>query len=114
MTVVRTATGKEFECDFMGIATGAGILSAQYFGAHDRRELSRTVGNTLLLVLGSGLLMSILGVAFSPLLVGLTNPPEEVAAGAVIYLQIIFIQDPQDRISGRLSFAGRDSDLLIQ
>ena len=76
---------------FMGIATGAGILSAQYFGAHDRQFLSRTVGNTLLLTLASGLLMSLIGFLATPFLIGLTNPPEDVAAGSIIYLQIIFI-----------------------
>ena len=76
---------------FMGIATGAGILAAQYFGAKDRETLSRTVGNTLLLTLGSGLLMSVIGFLATPFLVGLTAPPPEVADGAVIYLQIIFI-----------------------
>ena len=53
---------------FMGIATGAGILSAQYFGAHDRQLLSRTVGNTLLLTLASGLLMSLIGFLATPFL----------------------------------------------
>ena len=76
---------------FMGIATGAGILSAQYFGARDRETLSRTVGNTLLLTLGSGILMSVIGYFATPFLIGLTNPPEEVLGGAIIYLQIIFI-----------------------
>ena len=76
---------------FMGIATGAGILSAQYFGAHDRQLLSRTVGNTLLLTLASGLLMSLIGFLATPFLIGLTNPPEDVASGSIIYLQIIFI-----------------------
>ncbi len=76
---------------FMGIATGAGILCAQYFGAQDRQTLSRTVGNTLLMVLASGLLMSLIGFLTTPFLVGLTAPPEDVAQGAIIYLQIIFI-----------------------
>ena len=76
---------------FMGIATGAGILSAQYFGARDRGTLSRTVGNTLLLTLGSGILMSVLGYVLTPFLIGLTNPPADVGEGAIIYLRIIFI-----------------------
>ena len=76
---------------FMGISTGASILAAQYFGARDRATLSRAVGSTLLLTLASGLVMSLVGYLVTPFLVGLTNPPEEVARGAVIYLQIIFI-----------------------
>ena len=76
---------------FMGISTGASILTAQFFGAHDRKTLSRTVGNTLLLTLVSGIFMSLVGYLSTPFLVGITNPPEEVLNGAVIYLQIIFI-----------------------
>ena len=76
---------------FMGISTGASILSAQYFGAHDRETLSRTVGNTILMTVASGLLMSVLGLVTTPFLIGLTNPPAEVEAGAITYLQIIFI-----------------------
>lgn len=76
---------------FMGIATGASILSAQYFGAHDRETLSRVVGASILLTLISGLLMSVVGYLLSPWLMSLVSPPADVLEGAVIYLQIIFI-----------------------
>ena len=76
---------------FMGISTGASILAAQYFGARDRATLSKLVGSTFFLVLFSGILMSVLGYLLTGFLVGLVNPPENVAAGAIIYLRIIFI-----------------------
>ena len=76
---------------FMGIATGAGILSAQYFGARDRENLSRSVSNTLLLTLISGIGMSVVGILATPFLIGLTNPPPEVAEGSITYLRIIFL-----------------------
>ncbi len=75
---------------FMGIATGASILSAQYFGAHDRPTLSRVVGASILLLVVSSLLMSFIGYFLSPWLMSLVAPPEDVMAGAVTYLQIIF------------------------
>ena len=34
---------------FIGISVGAGILVSQYFGARNREELSRTIGNSLTL-----------------------------------------------------------------
>ena len=46
---------------FMGIATGASILSAQYFGAKDREQLSRAVGSTIFLTIASGLVMTVVG-----------------------------------------------------
>ncbi len=76
---------------FMGISTGASILSAQFFGAKDREKLSRTVGSTLFLTLTSGLLMMLAGYFLSPLLIGMMSPPEDVGRGSVIYLQIIFL-----------------------
>ncbi|MDO5143318.1 MAG: MATE family efflux transporter [bacterium] len=76
---------------FMGISTGASILSAQYFGAKDRSNLSFVVGSSIFLTIASGLMMTVLGYIASPWLVGLVAPPEEVAVGSVIYLQIIFI-----------------------
>ena len=75
----------------MGISTGASILSAQFFGAHDRKMLSRVVGASILLTVASGLLMSVVGYSLSPWLMSLVKPPEDVMAGAVTYLQIIFI-----------------------
>ena len=46
---------------FMGIATGASILSAQYFGAKDREQLSRAVGSTIFLTIASGQVISAIG-----------------------------------------------------
>ncbi len=76
---------------FMGISTGASILSAQFFGAKDRARLSRTVGSTIFLTLASGVLMMLAGYFLSPLLIGIMNPPPDVGAGSVTYLQIIFL-----------------------
>ena len=76
---------------FMGISTGASILTAQFFGARDRENLSKVVGSTIFLVFASGLLMTVVGYFASPFLIGLVTPPADVAEGAIIYLQIIFI-----------------------
>lgn len=77
---------------FMGISTGASILSAQYFGAKDRPTLNKTVGASLFLIVVSGLLMMVAGYFLSPALIGMTTPPSpEVGAGATAYLQILFL-----------------------
>ena len=75
----------------MGIATGAGILSAQYFGAKDRNMLSLVVGSSFFLILSSVILMTLVGYFLSGPMIHLIHPPEEVEKGAVIYLQIIFL-----------------------
>ena len=77
---------------FMGISTGASILSAQYFGAKDRPMLNRCVGASLFLIVVSGLIMMVAGYFLSPMLIDLTTPPSpEVRSGAIDYLQIFFL-----------------------
>ena len=88
---------------FMGISTGASILSAQYFGAKDRPTLNRTVGASLFLIFVSGVIMMVAGYYLSPVLINLTEPPVvetadgvavsavSVAEGATDYLQIFFL-----------------------
>lgn len=77
---------------FMGISTGASILSAQFYGAKDRPTLNRTVGASIFLIIVSGLLMTVVGYFLSPWLIGLTAPAtEQIAEGATDYLQIYFL-----------------------
>ena len=77
---------------FMGISTGASILSAQYFGAKDRPTLNKCIGASLFLIVVSGLIMMAAGYFLSPMLIGLTTPPSpEVGQGATDYLQIFFL-----------------------
>ncbi len=77
---------------FMGISTGASILSAQYFGAKDRESLDRVVGCSIFLIIVSGLIMMVAGYFLTPLLIGLTAPSTElIGRYATEYLQIYFI-----------------------
>ncbi len=76
---------------FMGVSTGASILSAQFFGAKDRPTLNKVVGSAISLTVACGLLMMVVGYFASPALIAMVRPPENVAIGAVAYLQIIFL-----------------------
>ncbi|MBR5345435.1 MAG: MATE family efflux transporter [Clostridia bacterium] len=87
---------------FMGISAGAGILSAQYFGAKDKETLSKVVGTTITLTVASSLIVMVVGYFLSPLLIGLMTPGEnsgetytvfieEIGPDATRYLQIIFL-----------------------
>ena len=75
---------------FMGVATGAGIVVSQYFGAKDRLALSRAVGTIIICTFWAGLITTVVGVLISrPLLVLLDTPPEMLEM-SVMYLQILF------------------------
>lgn len=76
---------------FMGIATGAGIMVSQYFGAKNRLMLSKTIGTTLLLLLLSSIVIMIVGPLITKPALTLLNTPEEVLQPCADYLTIIFL-----------------------
>lgn len=81
---------------FMGISTGAGIIVSQYFGAKQRENLSKTVGNVIFLTLIVGVVTTALGLLISrPILELMGTPNDEVNGfileGATTYLMIIML-----------------------
>ena len=76
---------------FVGISTGAGIMVSQYFGARDRKLLSKAIGNTMVLTLLVGILMTVGGVLLSRPFLELLDTPPEIVDMAADYLRIIFI-----------------------
>ncbi|MHC1786974.1 MAG: MATE family efflux transporter [Christensenellales bacterium] len=76
---------------FIGVATGAGILVAQHFGAKDRAQLSATIGNCLTLTAIVTLLIMALGTGLSYPVLRLLNTPAVFIDWAADYLRIYFI-----------------------
>ncbi len=74
---------------FMAVATGAGIMVAQYYGAKDRVSLSRSIGNALTLIVISSLLIMAVGIPLTGTLLSLTNTPPETFEMARSYLTVI-------------------------
>ena len=75
---------------FLGIATGAGVVYATYFGAGDEKNLRRVIDNSLILGVAAGIILTVVGIIFSPQLLRLMNTPEDVMEPAVTYLRIYF------------------------
>ncbi|MEG1471663.1 MAG: MATE family efflux transporter [Clostridia bacterium] len=76
---------------FMGISTGATIVVSQYFGAKDRKSLSRAVGTTITLTLWTSIGMSVVGMLFARPLLKLLGTPESMIDMAGDYLVIIML-----------------------
>lgn len=76
---------------FMAISTGAGIMVSQFFGAKDFRRLNKTIGNTLVLVFLTSLLIMGLGIPLTRPLLQLLNTPVSVLDMAADYLIISLI-----------------------
>lgn len=75
---------------FMGIATGAGVIISQYYGAKDDEKLHWAVHTCMALSLFGGAFLIVLGVAFSPVILVWMGTPEEVMPNSVSYLRIFF------------------------
>lgn len=76
---------------FVGIAVGAGIMVAQYYGAKDRENLSRTIGTCITLTaITSGIIM-VIGPLVSRPLLELLNTPPSIIDWCAGYLNIFFL-----------------------
>lgn len=75
---------------FLGIATGAGVIISQYYGARDQEKLSWAVHTCIALSIIGGVLLTVLGVGVSPLILRLMGTPQEVMANSSVYLRIFF------------------------
>lgn len=73
-----------------GIAIGAGVVIARYFGAKDEKNMQVAIHTTVAFGLAASLLMTLLGVGLSPQILRWMGTPENVMADSVTYLQTYF------------------------
>ncbi len=75
---------------FNGLSVGAGVVVARYIGARDEEMTSRSVHTTVALGLASSVVMTLLGVLFTPAMLRAMSTPPDVMPLAVSYLKIYF------------------------
>ena len=75
---------------FVGIATGAGIVISQSFGARDREGLSKNVGNCISLTLVATVVIMIFGPMVTRPMLNMLDTPESIMEWCVEYLNIFF------------------------
>lgn len=76
---------------FVGLASGATVILAQFFGAKNARGVHDSVHTAMALSLLAGLAVTIAGLLTSKLALDLMNVPENIYDDALIYLQIFFL-----------------------
>lgn len=75
---------------FMGIATGAGVIISQYYGARSKEKLHWAVHTCMALSMIGGVFLIFLGVILSPIILRLMGTPAEVMSNSTVYLRIFF------------------------
>lgn len=73
---------------FLGLATGAGILYAMYYGAGDHRSLKKLIDSSMVLSLIIGVIMTVVGMVFTRELLGLMDMPTATLDLSEEYLRI--------------------------
>ena len=75
---------------FSGLSSGASVVISQYFGAGNKEKVSEASHTSMTITLISGVVFTVLGVVFSPLMVQmmLRTTEGEVYAPATEYLTI--------------------------
>lgn len=76
---------------FMGLAAGAGVVISQYFGAGQKKEMSRAIHSALALTLVLSVVFTALGVIFTGPLLRAIGVPQEVLPHSSRYLTIYFL-----------------------
>ena len=75
---------------FNGIAIGAGVVTAKYFGAGETENLKKSIYTTVSFGIICGIALTIIGIVAAPRILLLMGTPEEVLPNSLSYFRIYF------------------------
>ena len=75
---------------FMGLATGAGVIIAQYYGANDHERLKKAVHSSAALTLVMAIFSTVLGILGTNPMLHAVGTPSDVLPESSMYLTIYF------------------------
>lgn len=75
---------------FNGVAMGAGVIIARYFGARDYDNMSLAIHTDVALGLTAGAVLTVLGVTLTPSILRLMGTPDDVLPVSIAYFRYYF------------------------
>ena len=75
---------------FTGLATGAGVVISQHYGARKFQEVERAVHTAIVMTLVLGVLFTLIGVGMTPFMLRFMKTPADVFPQSKLYLTIYF------------------------
>ena len=75
---------------FVGLASGASVVIAQYFGAGAKKRLGRSIVTAMALGVAGGLILMLGGIAASKTVLTIMQTPEDIFEDSLLYLNIYF------------------------
>lgn len=70
-----------------GLAIGIGIIVSQYFGANDDKNVRNTIANSIYVLSGASVLVSMLGVLLSPMILRVLQTPDTIIGDSITYMR---------------------------
>ena len=75
---------------FLGLSTGANVITSHYMGAGNNDKVGKTVHTSIFLSIVSGFFLTVMGIIFADKLLALMQTPPEVLELSALYLRIYF------------------------
>ena len=75
---------------FSGIAMGAGVVIARYYGARKAEEVEKAVHTLVAFGVAAGVVLTIIGMASTPYILHWMGTPKSVLPNSVLYFRIYF------------------------
>lgn len=79
---------------FNGIAIGAGVVIAKYYGARQTERLQKAIHTTIGFGIISGILLTIIGILLAPQILIWMKTPADVLPNSILYFRIYFLGSP--------------------
>ena len=76
---------------FNGVAMGAGVIIARSFGARQYDTMSKAIHTAIAFGLVTGILLTVIGVALTPIILQWMGTPEEVLPQSIEYFRYYFL-----------------------
>ena len=75
---------------FNGVAMGAGVIIAKFFGAQDHKNMRTAIHTDIAFGLAAGVLLTVLGVTFTPTILRWMDTPSDVLPESIVYFRYYF------------------------
>lgn len=71
-----------------GVASGAGIVTAQFFGAGEFQRTKRAIANAAYIMVAAGLIMGVVAFLAAPAMLKLMGTPTDILPNSVAYMRV--------------------------
>lgn len=76
---------------FIGLSVGTNVITARHFAAKEEKDVSQTVHTSIFISIIGGIILTIIGIIFAPMILELMGAPRDVLDLAAKYLRIYFL-----------------------